>query len=282
MLTSDLSQWVGRTEIHQSTLGSDVIGMLLATVSTGQQPRLRPGDELPFLAHWCAFTPKVPMGALSTDGHPKPGDFLPPVRLERRMWAGGALTFHAPLHLDARLERRSTIASVEEKSGVSGPMVFVKMRHELHEGDTFAVTETQDIVYLQIPDRFTPPRAKPVMQDADVTQAVDVNEAMLFRFSAATFNAHRIHYDLTYAQEVEKYPGLVVHGPLQAILLMQAALTHAGRTPQHFSFRGIHPMFHDDDLHLFGKDTENGMTLCTGIPGGHQGMQAKITWEAQQ
>ncbi|MGV8954084.1 MAG: FAS1-like dehydratase domain-containing protein [Cypionkella sp.] len=234
---------------------------------------------MPHLAHWCAFTPADPMQDLSVDGHPKLGGFLPPLPQKRRMWAGGSLTFHAPLHIGAEITRHSTITAISAKHTATGQMVFVTVAHQVFEEQTLAVSETQDIVYLDIPDTFTPPKTKATPANASFVAAVDVSQALLFRFSAITFNAHRIHYDLPYAQTVEKYPGLVVHGPLQAMLLMRAAQHHANRAPQSFSFRGVHPMFHFDALHLFGQDTANGMTLCTGLVGGHQGMQADIIWE---
>lgn len=276
MLKPDISQWIGRSEQQRAVLDLSAAQRLAATIGdrAGQN-----GDPMPLLAHWSAFTPTVSTSDLSSDGHPKLGGFLPPIQLERRMWAGGSLTFHAPLHVGAELTRQSTIQSVVEKDGAAGPMAFVTVSHEFFEGATHAVSETQDIVYLSIPKRFSPPKPKPVPVNPDLQEAVNMPEALLFRYSAATFNAHRIHYDLPYAQEVEKYPGLVVHGPLQATLLMRAAIRHGRRTPHKFSFRGIHPMFHFDDLHLFGQNTDDGMTLCTGVVGGHQGMQAKLIWE---
>jgi len=276
MSAPSILEWVGRREEQISRLDQSTARRLAATV--GDAPS-DVGESMPLLAHWCAFTPHATMSELSTDGHPKLGGFLHPVQLKRRMWAGGALTFHAPLHVGADITRLSKIDAIVEKEGAAGPMVFVTVVHELYEDATHAVSEVQDIVYLDIPERYSPPKPKPVWENADLVEAVDVSEALLFRYSAATFNAHRIHYDLPYAQKVEKYPGLVVHGPLQATLLMRAALQHENRHPHRFSFRGIHPMFHFDDMHLFGHNTSEGMTLCTGLVGGHQGMQAKLIWK---
>lgn len=279
MLKVDCTQWVGRTETQTSEISLQVLEMVMAATHHAAVPTLSEGDAVPILGHWSAFTPKGPMAEISTDGHPHLGGFLPPVPLRRRMWAGGQLTFHAPLHIGHKTRRHSKILSVAEKEGAAGPMVFVSVEHTLSQGDQHAITERQDIVYLDIPKSFTPPKAKPVPEDPDLLQAVELSEAMLFRYSAATFNAHRIHYDLAYAETVEKYPGLVVHGPLQATLLLHAAMRHTGRQPKTFEFRGIHPMFHFDDMHLFGHNTPTDMTLCTGIPGAHQGMTAKVTWQ---
>ena len=272
----DMSLWIGSSEIQGARLDLSTAQKFTATVGDAI---VNDGDPMPHLAHWCAFAPSVAMAKLSSDGHPKLGGFLPPVDLERRMWAAGSLEFHAPLHIGTTITRHSKIKAISEKEGAAGPMVFVTVTHELYDGETHAISETQDIVYLNIPDTFSPPSPKPTPSAPDLCEPVKMSEALLFRYSAATFNAHRIHYDLPYAQQVEKYPGLVVHGPLQATLLIQAAMRHANRTPRTFSFRGIHPIFHFDDLHLFGQNTKDGMTLCTGLIGGHQGMQAKIIWE---
>jgi len=250
--------------------------MLQAILNPADMTPAAAGGVAPYLWDWCAFNAKAPMERLATDGHPQRGGFLPPVNLPRRMWAGGSLTFHAPLHLGAPLEQVSTITAVEEKSDV---MTFVTVSHDTYEDGVHAVSETQNIVYLEIPEVFSPPKARPTPTAPSFAQQVPVSEPLLFRYSAATFNAHRIHYDLKYTQEVEKYPALVVHGPLQATLLLDAAVNHTGKTPATFAYRGVHPIFHTDDLHLFGFDeTPDTMALCTGIPGKHQGMAATVTW----
>jgi 3-methylfumaryl-CoA hydratase len=277
VLKPETSQWVDRVAQQCGTFDASTAERFAATLGIGE---LKAADAVPYLAHWCVFTPDAATAELSADGHPRLGDFLPPVQLSRRMWAGGSLEFLAPLHVGAEITRTSKIMAITEKDGAAGPMVFVTVTHDVFEDRVHAISETQDIVYLNIPEVFSPPQAKPTPAAPDVIEPAKMSEALLFRYSAVTFNAHRIHYDLPYAQQVEKYPGLVVHGPLQATLLMQTALRHApGRTPRTFRFRGVHPMFHFDDMHIFGQDTDNGMTLCTGLVGGHQGMQAKITWE---
>lgn len=276
----NLSAWIGREEIHTGHLGPELAAMLHATL--GHPGRCAPeaGDALPPLWHWCAFPPTAGMSELGADGHPRLGGFLPPVRLDRRMWAGGALTFHAPLHVGEPLVRRSSIRSVTEKDGAAGPMVLVTLYHEIISSDGLAVSEQQDIVYLQIPDRFVPPRKLPAPEEVDLDECVPITEMLLFRYSAVTFNAHRIHYDLPYAKGVEHYPGLVVHGPLQASLLIQAATRHHGNAPLSFRFRGIHPMFHFEDLRLLGvEEGPDTLALCTASPAGHQGLQAAATWE---
>jgi 3-methylfumaryl-CoA hydratase len=180
------------------------------------------------------------------------------------------------------LERRSEILAITEKDGSTGPMVFVRVGHDL-SGREGAIREEQEIVYLDIPDRFRPPRAIPAPETASFHETVPVGEARLFRYSAATFNAHRIHYDLPYAREIEKYPALVVHGPMQATLLIEAACRHAGRLPRRFRFKGVHPMFHDQDMALIGVADPGGaaIDLCTAASAsGHQCMQARMEWDA--
>ncbi len=160
-------------------------------------------------------------------------------------------------------------------------MVFVVVDHEVHGAAGLAVRETQSIVYLPIPEKFTPPPKKPgPTADLVVDLRQPVSTPLLFRYSAITFNAHRIHYDLPYAQDVEKYPGLVEHGPLQANLLMAAATAWKGRRPHRFRFRGVHPLFHGSDLHLRGTKTADGeLKICTVAEAGHRGMDATADWE---
>ena len=275
-----LSAWIGRTETTTGMVSVAAAAQSHATL--GEVDQIAPGfgDVLPHLWHWCAFPPQVPKAELGRDGHPKLGGFLPPVRLDRRMWAGGELRFHQPLHVGEPLTRRSSIRSLSEKDGAAGPMVFVAVDHELHGAHSLAISERQDIVYLSIPDRYQPPRKQPAPQSVAFEHSVPVSAPLLFRYSAITFNAHRIHYDMPYTTGIEHYPGLVVHGPLQASLLMQAATRHRGTPPDLFRFRGVHPMFHFEDLRLLGvEEGPDQLALCTASPEGHQGLQATALWE---
>ncbi len=277
MHNQNIQEWVGRTQTQSGRLGIEIAQMLHATLPDNGVKVPQQGDVIPPLWHWSAFAPKVPMNRISSDGHPERGDFLPPIALPRRMWASGEVNFHAPMHVGADLIQTSAIESVDQKSD---DLILVHLRHEVSENGIVAVTETQTLAYLPIPRIYLPPAKRPVPPQHAFAKPVAVNNAMLFRYSAATFNAHRIHYDLSYTLKVEKYPGLVVHGPLQATLLMSAAVDHTKHSPKTFRYRGIHPMFCDDDLYLFGHDvTDNGMKLCTGVPHEHKGMQAEITWK---
>lgn len=279
--TLDLSPWIGRTETQVGCVPPTIAQTIHATLARPGMSCPQEGETMPALWHWYAFPPAVGMDALAADGHPALGGFLPPVPYERRMWAGGRLAFHDDLRVGERIEKRSTIVSVDEKTGSTGGMVFVVVDHALHTARGLAVAETQSIVYLPIAPRFTPPpKTQGPTEDLAFDVAQTVTTALLFRYSAITFNAHRIHYDLPYAQNVEHYPGLVVHGPLQANLLMAEATAWKGRRPDRFSFRGVHPMFHDSDMHLRATTTEtDGLNMCTVATAGHMGMTAKADWE---
>lgn len=282
MAGDELDAWVGRVEERDDCVSPHVAGMLSATLADAQTPALTATDgaPLPPLWHWVAFTPSEPMDGLGTDGHPRLGGFLPPIDLGRRMWAGGRLRFHAGLRVGERLHRRSEILRISQKQGGTGRMVFVTVGHRLSGEGGLAIEEEQDIVYLPMPDSFRPPRPIPAPENAAFDVTLPIDEARLFRYSAATFNAHRIHYDLPYATGVEKYPGLVVHGPMQATMLMGAAIRHRGAVPDRFTFRGVHPMFHTHALRLIGVEAGAAMDLCTAAPDGHQGLQARAEWGA--
>ncbi|GGE63026.1 FAS1-like dehydratase domain-containing protein [Actibacterium pelagium] len=274
----NLIAWEGRTQSDAGGISAQTAALMHATLGDPNTTPPRAGDPLPPLWHWAAFPPMAPMAELGRDGHPVTGAFLPPLRLERRMWAGGMLRFHAPLKVGERLQRRSTIKSVTEKESAAGPMVFVTVEHMIF-GETFrAIEERQDIVYLPIPDSYAPPKKRPMPERPSLHRSHAMTEPMLFRYSALTFNAHRIHYDLAFAREVEHYPDLVVQGPLQATLLMQAAVKHKGRVPDDFHFRGVHPMFVGKSLEIMATEEDCALALVAGQDG-HQGMQATAIWE---
>jgi 3-methylfumaryl-CoA hydratase len=278
--TAPLTDWIGRTETVLGCVPPTVATTIHATLSRPATHCPAAGDPLPALWHWYAFPPAVGMEELGFDGHPKLGGFLPPVPFERRMWASGRLEFAGDLRVGEQIEKTSTISAVNEKSGSTGGMVFVEVVHELHGSAGLAIRETQTIVYLPIAPEFTPPPKKIGPTEGLVVDIHHpVSTALLFRYSAITFNAHRVHYDLPYAQQVEHYPGLVVHGPLQANLLMAEATALKGRRPNRFSFRGVHPMFHDSDMRLRATRSDKGLDMCTVADAGHMGMQAEAEWE---
>lgn len=278
----DAHAWVGRSETREGALTPVLAGMLMGALGhpAAPQPDTSEGAPMPLLWHWAAFPKFVPIDGIATDGHPKLGGFLPPLPFNRRMWAGGRLTFSGAFAIGERLTRRSEILAIEFKSGSTGDMAFVRVGHDLHGEGGGSLREEQEIVHLPIPEAFRAPRAIPAPTGPLFDEGVEIGPARLFRYSAATYNAHRIHYDRAYAAEVEKYPGLVVHGPMQATLLIEAARRHSARAPRHFAFRGVHPMF-DGSLRLLAiADGPSALSLCTVAPAGHQGLQARFEWEA--
>ena len=210
-----------------------------------------PGARLPEGWHWLHFHDPVAASRLGSDGHEARGDFLPDVPLPRRMWAGGRLRFHGPLVLGEAARRTSTIERIVPKEGRSGPLVFVTVRHEISGPDGLAVEEEQDIVYRgEGGTGGGPPRGWDRPEGAEVVERFVADEVTLFRFSALTFNGHRIHYDHPYATVVEGYPGLVVHGPLLALLLMGVAARRREAPLRRFEYRALAPVFQGEAIEL--------------------------------
>lgn len=233
-----------------------------------------PAGVLPPLAHWLFFLPDAAQSALGVDGHPAHGALLPPLDAPRRMWAGGRVTFHAALPIGAHATRRSIVTDIREKHGRSGTLTFVTVRHEIGTGNGPAIVEEQDLVFRQ-PGPGTPAPAPADPRRPDGSRSLVPDATTLFRFSALTFNAHRIHYDRDYAVEQEGYPDLVVHGPMQAMLLADHLLrAHPGRSLASFSFRGVRPLFVDRPLTL--NRLADG-TLWTTDADGCTGMEAQAT-----
>jgi len=234
-----LQPWLGRTETKEDVLTPGLINKFRATLS----PHLWNGaGDVPLGIHWCLTLDAVPNASLSKDGHGARGEFLPPVPLPARMWAGGDVTHLAPLKVGQTITRRSEIKDITAKQGRSGSLVFVAVEHEYSNGSDICIREQQTIVYRDI----TAPKAEkrsPVAPDPKALRSsLTPDSVLLFRYSALTFNAHRIHYDHTYATETEAYPGLVVHGPLQATLLLNLAADALNDSPRRFSFRGLAPL----------------------------------------
>lgn len=275
-----LQSWQGRTENLQDTAVAGQVRGLAAALDRADLADAAPGQVLPALWHWLYFLPRAQQSGLGTDGHPRLGGFMPPVPLERRMWAGGRLRWHAPLCVGDELQRSTEVVSVKHKSGRSGDLLFVVLRHQISSGGVLAITEEQDIVYrapAQPGELAPPPRtaeAKPLW-----VHSVTADPVLLFRYSALTFNGHRIHYDRPYATQVEGYPGLVVHGPLLATLLAELACREqAGSRLASLSFKAVRPM---TDLHAFrvcGRPSDDGRSAALWTED-HQGfvtMQADV------
>ncbi|MCA0405527.1 MAG: MaoC family dehydratase N-terminal domain-containing protein [Proteobacteria bacterium] len=274
-----LKSWIGREEVRVETLSSVPSNALAATLDR-EEDFYKEGDALPPLWHWLHFLPMAPMREVGPDGHPKRGGFLPPVPLERRMWAGSRLAFHKPLRIGEKIEKRSRILSVDHKSGRSGDLVFVCVEHVYSSGGSEAIHEEHDIVYRAAPAPGTPqPKGEPAPTDGQFTRAITPDPVLLFRYSALTFNSHRIHYDHPYVTEVEGYPGLIVHGPLIATLLLDnLRRAHPARAVKHFSFRALSPIFHIDPFTCCGDlDASGEATLWARKADGTLAMQASAT-----
>jgi 3-methylfumaryl-CoA hydratase len=231
-----------------------------------------PGSALPPFFHQIYFWTPHPPEALGRDGHPRTGTgLIPDMGLPRRMWAGGRLTFHAALRAGQDAEKTSTVTSITRKQGRSGPLAFVTLRHDIHQSAQLCVSEEQDLVYREDPAPDAPPPKVPrAPTDENSAQTRQFDTTLLFRYSALTFNGHRIHYDLPYAREVENYPGLVVHGPLLAQCLMLMAEAELGPL-RRFSFRATAPLFADETATLCRK----GKALWVRGPDGRQAMHAE-------
>ena len=281
---SDWTAWIGREERRGDRIDPVAFRRWLATLD-----REAPADgSVAQGYHWCLALPDAPTAGLGEDGHPlrdaSPGSFLPPVPQPRRMWASSRVEFLSALHLGAQIERRSTVASVTAKSGASGPLVFVDIAHETHADGALAVREVQSLVYRDPPPAGTPPAPPAPGPEAfdpagwDAHRALLPSEPLLFRFSALTFNSHRIHYDAPYAAGVEGYRGLVVHGPLTATLLLDLARRHLGDNElKGFAFRGVSPAIAGEMLHLVLRGNDAAFELGAFAPDGREVMRASAT-----
>lgn len=277
-MSQDVSAWIGRTETLHDTLKAQPARFMQATI--GRESTLQDGDALPPLWHWLYFLEAKPLGELGRDGHPKKGGFLPPVSLPRRMWAGGRFEFHAEAPIGAKVFKRSTIKDISEKNGRSGALCFVTVLHELFlEDGTLVLTEEHDIVYREDPHPDAPKPAPPqAPTDAEISEIVNPSQVMLFRYSALTFNGHRIHYDVDYARSVEGYDGLVFHGPLTATFLVDLAVRTFGQAPKTFEFRGLSPIADLHPFHIEGNRDGNTMHLWARRHDGVKSMQATATF----
>jgi 3-methylfumaryl-CoA hydratase len=262
----DFSDWGGKTEVSYDIIDPALAERLRTTLLRIEQTPAT--GVLPTLGHWCYFQSPAPADLLGEDGHPQRGGFLPPIALPRRMWAGGSLEFLSPIPIGATLSRHSTIGSIQAKEGRSGKLVFVSITHDYWQEETKLITERQDLVFREAAIKGNTASTKSkttILPPSEKTpaplhsQTLRGDTVTLFRFSALTFNSHRIHYDRDYAVQVEGYSGLVVHGPLLATQLAQFAEQHfanGGRSLRHFDFKAVSPVI----------DTQH-YTLCTGSEG---------------
>lgn len=275
-----LRAWIGRTETVEDLVAPSPAALLAATLDRDDPPP-KLGDPLPPPWHWLYFLPRVKQSEIGADGHPKRGGFLPPIPLPRRMFAGARMAFTEPLCIGEPVRRVSTIADVTLKSGKSGRLVFLLLRHSVFGPRGLALEEEQDIVYRDPPDPAAPPPAPPAApQDAEWSREIRPDPVLLFRFSALTFNSHRIHYDLPYATGEEGYPGLVVQGPLLATLLLDLARrSRPGAPLGRFEFRAVSPLFATGSFSVNGAPSEGGRSCrLWAAAGGALAMSATVTW----
>jgi len=268
-----LESWIGRTE-QVADEATRAPALALAATLDRDASGLGHGDSLPPLWHWIYFTPKAPAHEIGADGHPRRGGFLPPVGLPRRMWAGGRLEFHAPIRIGDALTRTSTIGDVRRREGKTGALVFVTVRHEIARDGLLLLTEEHDIVYRDLaqPGAVVPPPER-APADESTSRTVTPDPVLLFRYSALTFNGHRIHYDRSYVTEVEGYPGLIVHGPLIATLLLdEARRQRPDLVVRRFSFKAVQPLFDIDPFELCCRF--DGATAIDLWARGHDGRLA--------
>jgi len=272
-----LRQWMGRSTEREEVVAPTPVEGLAALLDYPAPPWA--AGHLPPLGRWLAFLPSAPQSQLGQDGHPRLGDFMPPIPLPRRMWAGSRVEFLRPLRLTA-LCRKTTIADVALKSGGSGALIRVTLRHEVFEGAEPALREHQDLIYRPAAapaDGVRAAHPPPPTPASDYERAVSPDPTFLFRFSALTYNAHRIHYDRAFARDVEGYPGLVVHGPLQAMLLLDLYHRHHADAPiAHFACRAQRPLFEGAPFTLKGGDTADGAALWTEDAQGYVCMEASV------
>jgi len=272
-----LRTWIGREEEGSELLTEAITNRFNATFD--REGPAHNGAVAPVLIHLCLAPPAAPTTALGQDGHPARGGFLPPVPLPRRMWAGGAFVFHDEIRVGDIVTRHSTIRDVTVKEGRSGMLCFVTVDHRIESGGRLAVEERHDIVYRgDDPAGGAPGTAPPPAARGGDRVVVDPSAALLFRYSALTFNGHRIHYDNPYTRNEEGYPGLIVHGPMQATMLVQFAEKLRGTSPARFDFRSLSPLFDTASFTLNAEPDGDGLRLWTARDDGPVAMEARATW----
>lgn len=256
-MSQDLTDWTGRSATATDLLRPFPADALAATLDRDET--YPEGVALPDLWHWLYFLPLHRLSESGRDGHAAKGGFLPPVPLPRRMWAGSRFRFLRPLTIGAEATKTSTIARVEPKQGRSGPLCFVTVSHDFRQDGQHCIAEEHDIVYREDPAPGAPaPVAQPAPEGSDFSRSIHPDPVLLFRYSALTFNGHRIHYDQPYATGVEGYPGLVVHGPLLATLLMDLLRRQTDAPVAEFAFRALATITDTDDFSVHGARRDDG------------------------
>ncbi|OZI42844.1 FAS1-like dehydratase domain-containing protein [Bordetella genomosp. 4] len=276
MTSPNPADWIGSSETVADNLDVGHAARIAATLS---EPAPGVGEPLPPLWQWAFFIAPVGMDGLGRDGHPARGGFLPPADDRNRMWAGGRVTFHQPLRVGIPAERRSTVVDVREKTGRTGALLFVTVRHEYRQEGVLAIEEEQDIVYRQpSPPKLVGTDVPPASQ---WREPVNPSPVLLFRYSAVTFNGHRIHYDHPYVTGTEGYPGLVVHGPMIATFMLAAFChAHPAARLEQFSYRGLRPLVAPTPFEVAGRVAEPGQADLWAEQDGTLAHQAQIKFSA--
>lgn len=273
--TTDFSPWIGRREVTDDELGLAPALTAAATLDD-TVTRFAIGSALPPLWHWFYFLPRAAQSLLDVDGHPQRGGFMPPIPYPRRMFAGARMRFYRPLLIGQPARREAVIRDIRQKSGRSGSLAFVSVLCSFYQDGVLCLEEEQDIVYREPGPAVARPELVdwPALAEGVWSRIVSPDPKLLFRFSALTFNAHRIHYDRPYAIEDEGYPGLVVHGPLTAVLLMELLRQHAAQPVHSFSFRGLAPLFDLAPFRLVCSCHDGQVSLEAQAPNGAIAMSA--------
>ena len=272
-----LRGWIGKEDVGIDIVGEDLARKYHATFDyPGEPPKT--GEVVPRLIHFCLAQPAAPTAGLGPDGHPARGGFLPPVPLPRRMWAGGAFTFSGDLRVGDVVRRNSRIADVVLKEGRTGALCFVTVEHRVEANGALVLEERQDIVYRGLDGARSAVKEPPSAAPGAHQRPMRAEAPLLFRYSALTFNGHRIHYDRRYVMDIEGYPGLIVHGPMQAALLCNYAIELRGDPPRRFSFRGLSPLFDDDGFALHATEDGARLKLWTAKQDGTLCMTAEADW----
>lgn len=274
MNIQELQKWIGRTDEREDVVTAAPLELFAGTLDFPSDASL---TEVRPLWHWLYFLPSARLSEVGPDGHPKRGGFLPPVPLPRRMWAASRMQFNHPLKPGDRIRRQSVIADVACKEGKSGPLVFVEIKHTIANPQGVAIVEDQTVVYRDVtPASSVPAPGKPVPYQAQFSRKVLPDPVLLFRYSALTFNSHRIHYDHPYVVNEEGYPDLVVHGPLCATLLVEEVQRqYPGCRIASFEFKALSPLFANAEFGIGGCREGNTVHVWTETPDGFVGMLAK-------
>ena len=279
----DLRQWIGRSETQNDILHGSHLAGLSALLDGDEQT---PDDGTPLIptAHWLFFQPRAPQSEIGSDGHPNRGGFMPAIELPRRMWAGSRLEYIKPLLVGQAITRKSTITDIVQKQSSAGALIFVTVKRAYEGPNGLALLEDQDIVYRDDPTpNSAAPKPKPAPENSDWQASVQPDEVMLFRYSAVTFNSHRIHYDLPYATTVEGYPGLIIHGPLSATLLIENFRKNTpGTILTSYHYRSVSPLICGKPIIFAGAQSSDAMSadVWAKNASGHLAMQGKVTWRS--